>query len=154
MCIRDSKYTSETSAFKFDPAGKREWMLQKDYSTYPKTLFSPEDVTVTADGNVAIVDVIKHGVQIFDRHGNFLRLVDLAKSWGRKPNYPSGVATDTEGGMILLDFGAQPPFIRMKADGTVRANLQPKHKDGRLVNANNIRTVSYTHLTLPTILLV
>ncbi len=132
-------YTNESDVFKFDSTGTRQWSLPKDHSNYPQSLFSPQSVTVTSDGNVAVVDGIKLDVQIFDSDGKFLRLVDLTKSWGRKPNYASDIASDKNGGIVLLDFNGKSPLVRMKEDETVAAELRPKHKDGRLVDPKKMK---------------
>src|SRR5205814_297968 len=64
----------------------------------------------------------------------FRRAVDLKKSWRRDPNYPSEIMPDVHGGFIVHDFDGDPPFVRMRADGTVRGSLRPRHQDGRLVD--------------------
>ena len=80
---------------------------------------------------VAVVDVIRKTVQFFDRAGKHHHTVDLKKAWGREPTYPSDISADRDGGVVVQDFQGDPPIVRMKADGTVRAQVRPRLKDGR-----------------------
>jgi hypothetical protein len=78
-----------------------------------------------------VVDVIRHKVAVFNSHASLRREIDLEKSWGRRANYPSGIAPDIDGGFIVEDFDAAVPFVRMRADETVRGELRPRYSDGR-----------------------
>jgi sugar lactone lactonase YvrE len=132
--------TGDDSLYAFDARGQRLWTLAghgnpKD----PAALFSPEDVAFTTDGMVAVLDNIRKTVQFFDRGGKHRRTIDLKRSWGREPSYPSGIAADTGGGVVVQDFQGTPPIVRMNADGTVRAQVQPKYADGRTFRLNDAR---------------
>ena len=98
-------------------------------------MFSPEAITVTTKSEIAIVDNIRETVQLFDLNGGFLHIIGMEKTWGRKPNYPTNIFADTEGGFIVEDFNGEPPFVWMKPDGTVREQFHPKHGDGRRADA-------------------
>jgi hypothetical protein len=127
-----AEMTSDNSLLAFDSRGKRLWSLPGNGDVNdPGSLFSPNDVTVTSDGMVAVVDVIRKAVQFFDRAGRYDRAVDLKKAWGREPVYPSGISADRDGGVVIHDFQGDPPIVRMAADGTVRAELKPRLKNGR-----------------------
>jgi hypothetical protein len=116
----------------YDAKGARCWSVEGDHdSNNPASLFSPKAMTVNAKGEMAVVDVIRHLIQWFDRDGKFLRAVDLQKAWGRKPNYPSGLAADRDGGLIVRDFLAKSPLVRIAADGKIRAEMRPRYADGR-----------------------
>src|SRR5581483_2771764 len=80
---------------------------------------------------VMVIDVIQHKVAVFGPHGSLDRTIDLEKAWGRTPSYPSGITPDAERGFIVEDFGAAIPYVRMRADGTVRGELRPQYDDGR-----------------------
>jgi hypothetical protein len=96
----------------------------------PAALFSPAALTVTTDGLVAVVDVIRKSVQFFERRGKHHHTVDLKKAWGREPHYPSDIMADRDGGVVVHDFGGDLPFVRMNADGTIRAQVRPRLKNG------------------------
>ncbi len=116
----------------FDSRGKRLWSLPGNGdANAAAALFSPDDLTVTSDGMVALIDASHKTVQFFDRAGKHHHTVDLKKAWGREPAYPSGISADCDGGVVIQDFQGDPPIVRMKADGTVRAQVRPRLKDGR-----------------------
>ena len=124
--------TSDHGLRAFDGRGKRLWSLPGNGdSNDPAALFSPNDLTVTTEGMVAVVDVIRKSVQFFDRAGKHHHTVDLKRAWGREPSYPSDLSADRDGGVVVEDFQGDPPIVRMKADGTVRAQVRPRLKDGR-----------------------
>lgn len=134
LATRRSRYSSEEELYACDSAGKRLWKHVSSSDSEPGSMLSPEDVTVTSNGEVAVVDNISDTVQLFDLGGRYLRKVDLEKSWGREPNYPCGIMPDVNGGFIVYDFNGKVPFIRMRADGGVREPLHPRHRDGRVVD--------------------
>ena len=133
------KYTMETKVHLFDSDGNQKWTLNEDYSEKPGTLFSPEDVAITSTGEVAVIDKARNNVQLFDRSGNYKSSIALEKAWGRKPNYLSGITADSNGGFIVTDFRGAPPFVRMRADGSVDSGIQPTYQDGRNVDAQVLR---------------
>jgi sugar lactone lactonase YvrE len=123
--------TSDDGLRAFDSKGKRLWELpgNGDFND-PAALFGPKDVTVTTDGMIAVIDVIRKTVQFFERTGKHHHTVDLKKAWGREPNYPSDLSADRDGGVVVEDFQGNPPIVRMSADGTVRAQVKPRLQDG------------------------
>jgi hypothetical protein len=115
----------------FDNQGREEHGFSEAAHNSDSQLLSPDDVAVTTLGEVMVVDVIQHKVAVFDSRGSLRRTIDLEKAWGREPSYPSGIARDIDGGFIVEDFGAAVPFVRMRPDGAVRGELQPRYDDGR-----------------------
>ena len=120
----------------FDSIGKRRWKRDAESSLEPAALFSPEAITVTTRNEIAVVDNIRDTVQLFTTEGAHLRTIDLKKAWQREPNYPSAITPDIDGGFIVYDFGANPPFVRMKPDGMTRGVLRPRHASGRAIDAH------------------
>ena len=106
-------------------------------SNDPTALFSPKDITFTTDGKIAVVDVIRKIVQFFDRAGKHHHTFDLEKHWGREPNYPSNISADNDRGIVVRDFGGDPPIVRMRVDGSIRAQVLPRLKDGRAINLSD-----------------
>jgi hypothetical protein len=124
--------TSDNGLYAFDARGKSLWTLPGHGDPNdPAALFAPEAVTVTTDGVIAAIDVIRKMVQFFDRTGKHRRTVDLKKSWGREPTYPSGLSADRNGGVVIHDFQAETPIVRMNADGSVRSEVRPRLADGQ-----------------------
>lgn len=137
LATEDARSTMTTFLIAFDEKGRRRWSIKGNTSLEPKDLFSPEAVTVTTCGEVAVVDNIRETVQFFDRKGKFLRLLDLEKAWGRKPSYPANIMADHEGGFVVYDSSAEIPFVWMKAEGTVREQFRPHYADGRAPEAHH-----------------
>jgi sugar lactone lactonase YvrE len=125
----------------FDAQGKRTWSQRADYNAKPRDLLpgSPKALTITTTGEVVALENNTKAVYRFDRNGRHLGTIDLAKAWGRTPNYPTGIDADTDGGFIITDFNGSPPIVRMKRDGTVRAAFHPKHADGRVTSGEGVK---------------
>ncbi|RYD77219.1 MAG: hypothetical protein EOP84_15830 [Verrucomicrobiaceae bacterium] len=123
-----------------DAIGQTRWKwVERGYDGKESSLISPKDLTVTRDGEIAVLDNIGRKVQFFDASNTHRRTVDLEKVWGREPNYPTGIMPDVEGGFIVFDFNGAERFVRMKSDGSMRGPLQPRYQDGRKVDADRIR---------------
>ena len=129
--IRSEKYTMTDFMSTFTAQGQLLRTLEDDGEVSPASLFSPEDLCVTRDNQIAVLDNIRHGIQIYDREGHYQQTIDLAKAWHREPNYPSEIMADPQGGFVVNDFNGQPPIVRMTAQGTVEAQFQPRYRDGR-----------------------
>lgn len=122
-----TKYTMWEEMYAFDAQGKQIW-CQKGGNGYssedgPERLFSPEDLTVTPDGKVAVLDNIALTVQIYAGNGRFLKRLDLEKAWRRKPEYPTNIVPDANGGFLIFDFPGKPSIVRTYADGKIRVGV-------------------------------
>jgi hypothetical protein len=117
----------------FDTQGKRTWSQRSDPQANGRELMdeSPKALTVTTTGEVVALANHSKCLYRFDQNGRHLGTLDLAKAWGREPNYPTGIEADKAGGFIISDFHGSPPVVRMNANGSVRAAFQPRHSDGR-----------------------
>jgi hypothetical protein len=124
-------YTPRSAVHRFDAAGRRTWTISADYTLEPGGLFSPTDVAVTTTGRVAVLDVIRRNVSVFDPAGKYERVIDLSAALGREPNYPCRLVADVEGGLVVEDFRGKSPILRLRADGTVRSQLAARFADGR-----------------------
>lgn len=130
------KYTAQDVVIACDAKGARLWTLEQDYNAKAEgALFSPEAVAVTGTGRVGVLDNIKKSLQFFDENGKFQQFVDLEKAFGQEPNYPIGLEQDSDGGVLLDDFGGQPRLWRIDAGGNVRSKLSPRLADGRMLEA-------------------
>ena len=75
-----SKYTIEKSVTRFDRQGRRQWRLQEgDSSKDPAELFSPNDIAVTSEGDVLVLENIANRLKRFDRNGRHLSTIELQK---------------------------------------------------------------------------
>lgn len=128
------KYSMEDALIAFDKNGRRKWQIKQNNDGRESSLFSPEDLTVTTGNQVAVLDNIHKAVQVFSDQGAFLKSFKLEAAWGRKPNYPSGIAADKNDGIIIRDFNGSPPLVRMSADGRVIGQYGLKHADGRVID--------------------
>ena len=117
----------------YDATGKRRWSL-RSADAPPWVLSSPQDVAVTSEGIVAVVDDIGNEIDLFSKKGKYLRTIDLEKAFGKKPNYPTDITADGAGGLIVHDFGGRPPIWQVASDGTASARFNPRFADGRAFN--------------------
>jgi sugar lactone lactonase YvrE len=126
LTSRHSKYTITDGLFLFDPAGNLIWSKEQDgYSGKPDDLLSPEDITRYGTNEIAVLDNIRHTIQVFSTQGALVRTLDLEKVWGREPNYPTDIAADCDGGFIVYDFNAKQTLLRLDAMGAIRSAAVP-----------------------------
>ena len=129
-----AKYTSKDEVYTYDAAGKRTWALTRDFgygpNEGPEMLFSPESLTVLTDGRVAVLDVIQHTVQLYNRNGRYLKTISLDKAWGREASYPTDIIADTQGGFIVHDYPGSPSLIWMNTQGAVLRSYIPRYTGG------------------------
>lgn len=131
LTTRHVKYTSAEGIYFFDPNGKVIWKKEQDgYSGKPDDLLSPADIATYGANGIAILDTIRHTIQIFDTKGNLTRTLDLEKAWGREPNYLTDLAPDHDAGFLVYDFNAKKTFVRMDGKGAILAEAVPKLSDG------------------------
>ena len=131
--------TGDDTLKAFDGRGKLLWELQGNHDSKDQsTLFtSPQALASTTDGRVALLDGSRKLVQFFDRSGKHHHTIDLKKTWGREPNYLSNLSADCDGGVVIEDSRGVAPIVRMKVDGTVRAQMKPRFKDGQTVDVSD-----------------
>lgn len=126
-----AKYTAKEEIYAYDGMGKRTWALTSDFGSKPddgpEVLFSPESLAVLRNGTVAVLDVIRHTVQFYDRGGKYLRTLSLDKAWKREASYPSDIIADSEGGFLVHDFSGTPAMVWMKEDGSVVRSFTPRY---------------------------
>ena len=133
---RQRQYSSIDGLFFFGPDGTLLWRKeQMGNSGGKEELLSPEDISCDGKKNeIAVLDVVRQTIQIFDVTGKLFRFLDLEKTWGRKPNYPTDVFHDNNGGFLVTDFDAQKAIVWMDAKGTITRELNPTLSDGRPVD--------------------
>lgn len=123
-------YSSKDTLRSFDVNGRLRWSLEEGQSD-GTDLFSPKDMAVFGSGKIVVLENIVHQLKIHAPDGGFLRSIDLAAAWGRKPNYPVAIAVDGEDHVIVHDFHGKPSIIRMSLDGKVSRSFDPAYADGR-----------------------
>lgn len=128
------EHTIEESLRAFDATGRERWVVGDGYGDDAK-LSSPEDLTVTTDGVVVVLENVVRQIKRFDRNGLPLGSTRLEIAWERKPNYPAGIEADATGGVIVYDFQGSPEFVHMRADGSVGDSYTPAMADGRRFRA-------------------
>lgn len=133
LTTRHLQYTVSHGLSTFDATGKLLWVRDDDvgYSRESEEFLSPEDIAVFGTNRIAVLDNIRHTLQIFDDGGDFQRILDFDDIWDRKPNYPTAVAPDADGGFIVFDFNAPETILRLGPDGAIRHAASPRLRDGR-----------------------
>lgn len=130
------KYSMEDDLSRYSRDGQLIWRKRQDgYGGKKEELLSPNDIAVTGNGEVVVLDVIRHTLQYFSLEGKYLRTVDLDKQWKRKANYPADLSADMAGGLLVKDIHGTPEFVRMDANGEVRSQFSARHPDGRTLDA-------------------
>lgn len=134
--IRYRRNSMVDGLYAFEPDGRTAWKIEKaGYGGRRDELLSPEDVARYGSHSVAVLDNIRHTIQVFDAAGRLERMFDMDETWGRKPNYPTHLATDADGGFIVYDFNARNPLVRLDAEGRVLSEAALRDPDGRPFHA-------------------
>jgi hypothetical protein len=124
----------------FDAEGKPVWQKASyGYTGAPEDLLSPEDIARYGGDSIAVLDVIRHTIQIFDAKGVLLRSIALDDAWGRSANYPTDLVEDSQGGFAVYDFNTNRPLVRTDATGRIQSQFAPKFADGRPVAVRAVR---------------
>ena len=110
----------------FDPKGNRLWTVSEGGNITESSLFSPQDVTITESGQVAVLSGIRNRIQLFDKDGRFQKCINLQETSGRKFRYPSHIARDREGGFLVCDF----QYLRLNSQGAIQKVLPLQYPDG------------------------
>jgi hypothetical protein len=127
----------------FDRNGKLLWRKrQHGYSGKPDELLGVEDLTVTTGGEIAVLSNVQKAVKYFSLDGKYLRTRKLAAATGKEPNYPTGIARDRDGGILIRDFNGKPPLIRISRDGALISAGLPRHRDQRVFDVSHGAQVS------------
>ena len=125
------KNTSAHGIFFFDPNGKLIWKKEEDgYSGKPEDLLSPADIVPYGADSFAVLDTIRHTIQIFDTKGTLSWVIDLEKTWGREPSYLTDLAPDRDAGFLVYDFNAKQTLVQTDGKGAILAEAVPKLADG------------------------
>ena len=136
LVTRREQYSSEQTLRVFSADGHERWRRGElpDIHAGP-SLLSPADLALSGAGGLAVLDDIRHTLQLFARDGTYERTLQLDEVLGHKANYPAGLGSDTQGGFLLFDFHGTPPLYRISSAGEVRASLAPRCADGRAPDA-------------------
>jgi len=132
LTTRHMKYTSVNGLFFFDRTGRQ--LLSKEergYSGFPDDLLSPKDITHYGINAIAVLDNIRHTIQIFDKKCVMQKSIDLQQAWGRKPSYPTDISADRDGGFIVYDFDAKHTLLRLDRNGKILTQSVPRFQDKR-----------------------
>lgn len=114
----------------FDAAGKKRWSITANQDFTPESFFSPDSISVTTRGEVAVLDQARQTVHHYDLGGKHLRTVELEKEWKSDNTTAQDITADADGGFIVHKSSGEPPFVRMTAEGKVRAEFATKFKHG------------------------
>ena len=122
LTLKHEKYTMTKGLYFYDIDGKFYWRKTEDgYTGKPDDFLSPEDIARYGKESIVALDVISHKLQFFDTKGAFLKTIDLDDTWKRKPNYPTHVVEDADGGLAVYDFHARKPLVRTDSKGQVKS---------------------------------
>jgi hypothetical protein len=121
--------TLEQTVTAFDEHGSKRWDIHEGNGE--GELFSPEGVAVATSGEVVVLENIRNQLKIFTPDGQYRATIDLKDTWGRKPNYVSGIHADSSGGVLIHDFQGSPSIVHMSLSGDVLGTFTPAYKDAR-----------------------
>lgn len=121
-------YTIQDGLRRFDAEGKLDWeSIRPEFARG----MSLQAATVLPDQRVAVLTGTIKTLEFLDADGTHERSVELKDILTHRPNYPTGLAPDPDGGLILHDFGARLPISRISPSGEVTASFRPRFPDGR-----------------------
>ena len=126
------KYTMAKELRGYDAKGRLQWKVGEGQPDDRETLFSPEDICLTPDGLIAVIEVIGHKIKFYNQSGHFVRLIDLTQAWGREPRYPCEIEAMPNGELLVGDAVASGGvFVRMASSGKILSEFSLRFPDGR-----------------------
>jgi hypothetical protein len=137
LATHHSKYTMEKELRAYDAKGRLQWKVGEGQPNEPETLFSPEDICLTPDGLIAVIEVIGHKIKFYNQSGHFVRLIDLTQAWGREPRYPCEIEAMPSGELLVGDAVASGGvFVRMASSGKIRSEFSLRFPNGRQLTSS------------------
>ncbi len=126
------KYTMNKELRGYDAKGRLQWKVGEGQPDDRETLFSPEDICLTPDGLIAVIEVIGHKIKFYNQSGHFVRLIDLTQAWGREPRYPCEIKAMRNGELLVADaIHSGGVFVRMASSGKILSEFSLRFPDGR-----------------------
>jgi hypothetical protein len=126
------KHTMTKELRGYDAKGRLQWTVSEGQPDDRERLFSPEDICLTADGLIAVVEVIGHQIKFYNQSGHFVRLINLTQAWGREPRYPCDIEAMPNGDLLVGDAVASGgDFVRMASSGKILSEFSLSFADGR-----------------------
>ncbi len=122
-------YSPTSALLAFDAAGRPTWSVWESLDD-PTKLFAPEDLTITPDGHVVVVETVVPTLKVYARDGTHVRTIDLAASWTREPRYPSAVTNGPDNSVLVRDVD-RPALWHMDLEGALLRSFTPHFDDGR-----------------------
>lgn len=107
-----------------------------------------EDLAVTTEGRVAVLEFSSKQVLIFELDGTFSHAFSLEEAVPQELRYPNGLSAGLDGGLLLDDSIGSPPIWRLSIDGACLGSLDPRYPDGRTPPGlvGNLRGANDGHL--------
>ena len=126
------KYTMNKELRGYDAKGRLQWKVGEGQPDDREPLFSPEDICLTPDGLIAVIEVISHKIKFYNQSGHFVRLIDLTQAWGREPRYPCEIKAMRNGELLVADaIHSGGVFVRMTSSGRILSEFSLHFPDGR-----------------------
>lgn len=120
--IGGTEWVDASSLVVFDRDGHQLWSAD---------VFSPEDVACTSRGEIVALENISNKLVYFSPDGGSRRELELKDAIGHEPEYPTGLTSDVDGGLILFDFAGKPTIRRLSGEGKELQGFTPHYEDGR-----------------------
>jgi hypothetical protein len=80
-----------------------------------------------------VLDNIRNTIQLYNHDGKFVRDINLEQTWGREPNYLSGISAYGDG-FVIHDFQGSPPYVVTDKNGRIKSTFTPHLESGRLLD--------------------
>lgn len=122
-------WTNLTSLVRVAADGSESWRIDERHDVVD-AVFSPVDVTVLADGTIAVLENIRNDVKLYDDTGQYLGTIDLERTFGGEPNSVSSIHAHPDGGFLIKDFHGESTARLVTRDGTLRASFTPQLESG------------------------
>lgn len=110
----------------FDREGRKRWTIEAGGAD--AQLLSPEDVSAYEDG-IVVLENVTNRLKVYGPDGRHRRTIELARTWGRAPQYATAVVADGDG-FLVHDVDASPSLVWTEADGTIADGMKPSRTDG------------------------
>jgi DNA-binding beta-propeller fold protein YncE len=116
--------------FQINGEGKQLWSWVKGYGE-EGGLLSPEDMAISGDQEIGVLDNIAQKIVFYTKSGKYLRTIEFKKTKSGELDYPVHLAISKEGTIYVKDEAGQHRLHRYSKDGKWLGAISMKRPDGQ-----------------------
>lgn len=120
----------------FNARGKVLWTFDEYFgssSSGPGALLSPEDIALTPDDELIVLDNIAQKAQYYSLQGKPLRTIDFEETKSGEIDYPTFISVNREGIVHVKESAGKHRIQRYSKEGKWLSSIRMRHKNGKSI---------------------